>query len=164
MLVVLLLLSKIPAKRKAIVKRIEEILEYMVLLQVLDLWAKVLCVLWRSDSFNVVSVWSLEVVVCDMIHIMRPLMRRIRPIEMMIIYSHTNTTIGNTIRSLTMETTKRAMSGGEFVHNTRQLNAWDIENNKIYRWHDIAKCLPYSTILLYSQAISELAQEALKFS
>jgi hypothetical protein len=53
-------------------------------------------------------------------------MRRIRPIEMMIIYSHTNTTIGNTIRSLTMEMTKRAMSGGEFVliiHNTRQLNA-----------------------------------------
>jgi hypothetical protein len=37
MLAVLLLLSKIPAKRKAIVKRIEEILEYMVLLQVLDL-------------------------------------------------------------------------------------------------------------------------------
>ena len=77
-------------------------------------------------SLNVVSVWSLEVVVCDMIRIMRPLMRRIRPIEMMIIYSHTNTTIGNTIRSLTMETTKRAMSGGEFVliiHNTRQLNA-----------------------------------------
>jgi hypothetical protein len=77
-------------------------------------------------SLNVVSVWSLEVVVCDMIRIMRPLMRRIRPIEMMIIYSHTYTTIGNTIRSLTMEMTKRAMSGGEFVliiHNTRQLNA-----------------------------------------
>jgi len=36
-MLVLLLLSKTPAKRKAIVKRIEEILEYMVLLQVLGL-------------------------------------------------------------------------------------------------------------------------------
>ena len=35
--------------------------------------------------------------------------------EIMTKVSHMNTTIDSMIRSLTMETTKKAMSGGEFV-------------------------------------------------